>query len=124
MAIECAVITAILVVIVVAFARKKRKTWALATVPLTLVPFVDFVLGLVVYVFQINVSVFAGVLMLLLAVGASCAWIGFAANGLKNKNTRLSYIFIANGFNLCLAAILIHNILKAANEVNAVIKPM
>ena len=119
MAIECGVITAMFVVIVLVFFRKKRKFWALATLPLTLVPFTQFVMQfLVVDALGAQIGPFGRTLALLIAVAISCVWIGAVAGGMKNNKKRVTYVGITNVFNVILAAILVHNILS--NEVNLI----
>lgn len=119
MGIECSIITALFVVIVVVFFRKKRKFWAYATLPLTLVPFTEFVFDLLLYqAIHIQVGPYGRILALLVAVAGSCAWIGAVSGGIKNNKKRVTYIGITNLFNILLAAILVHNILS--NEVNLI----
>ena len=43
-------------------------------------------------------------------------WLGFVSNGFKSKKTRVSYITIANLFNIALALILSVNVLQHAPE--------
>lgn len=120
MTIECGVITGILIAFSVIFFRTKHKEWALATLPLTLVPLTEFVLTvLFVNVFDMSVSIYWGVFALVAAVAMSCAWIGFVSNRLKSRKTRATYIGIANAFNVLLAAILINNILSVVREYGA-----
>ncbi len=113
MAVECGVITSILIIMAIVFFKNKHKSWGLATLPLTLLPVTDFVMEvLFVKVFDMSISVYWGIFALVAAVAVSCAWIGFAASALKAKKTKLSYVIIANLFNVLLAAILIYNILS------------
>ncbi len=115
MAIECIVITGIFFLFVIVFFRSKRKEWAIATLPLTLVPLTDVVLELVLArIFKIEVTAFGGILALVIAVAASAAWVGAAAGSLKHKRTKATYIGISNAFNIALAAILINDILADA----------
>lgn len=96
--------------------------WAIATLPLTLVPLTDFVMELVVArMFKVDVTAFGGILALLIAVAASAAWVGAAAAPLKHKRTKVTYIGISNAFNIALAAILINDILVAAEELGSLI---
>ncbi len=123
MAIECAAITGIFALFVIIFFKSKRNEWAIATFPLALVPFTDFVLELVVVrMLKVEVTVFGGILTLLIAVAASAAWIGGASALLKHKHTKATYIGISNAFNVALAAILINDILADAQELNALIR--
>ncbi len=113
MAVECGVITSILIIMAIVFFKNKHKSWGFATLPLTLLPVTDFVMEvLFVKVFDMSISVYWGIFALVAAVAVSCAWIGFAASALKAKKTKLSYVIIANLFNVLLAAILIYNILS------------
>ncbi len=118
MAIECAVITALFVVIVIAFLRKKRKTWAVATLPLTLVPFAEAVMVLVfAKMLSITVDPYIRIIVLLIAVAVSCVWIGCASGMIKNKKRRFTYIGITNLFNVLLAAILVNDILSQMGNI-------
>lgn len=122
MAIECGVITGILIAFSIIFFKTKHKEWAFATLPLTLVPFTEFVMVvLFVDVFEMSVSIYWGVFALMAAVAISCAWIGFVSNLLKSRRTRLTYIGISNAFNVLLAAILIYNILDVVKEYGATV---
>lgn len=113
MAVECIAITAIIVLISVVFFRRKRKEWAFAALPLTLVPLTNVVLELlVIRVFKVEVTAFGGILALLIAVALAAAWIGAVSQVLKSKRTRATYIGITNAFNIALAAILINTMLK------------
>lgn len=123
MAIECGVITGVFALIVIIFFKSERKEWAIATLPLALVPFTDFMLELVVVrMLKAEITVFGGILTLLIAVAASAAWIGGASGLLKHKRTKATYIGISNAFNVALAAILINDILADAQELNALIR--
>lgn len=122
MAIECGVITGIFITFAIIFFRSHHKEWAFATLPLTLVPFTEFVMvALFVNVFDMSVSIYWGIFALMAAVAISCAWIGFVSNGLKSRRTRITYTSIANGFNVLLAAILINSILDVVKEYGATI---
>lgn len=109
MAIECGVIAALFILISVIFIRRKQKEWALATLPLVLVPVTDFVMELlVVKVMKVEIDPYGGALALLIAVAVSAAWMGAALHGLKSRKTGITYIVIGNMFNVMLAAILLN----------------
>lgn len=120
MAIECGVIVGVFVVLSLIFFRRGNKEWAIATLPLTLLPFADFVLELIVTkIFKVEVTAFAAILVLVCAVVASAAWIGVAMNGLKlkhSKRTAATFIAIANIFNVALAVILIMDIMARVEQ--------
>lgn len=107
MAVECAVISGIFLLMSVIFWRRHRIQWVWATLPLMLVPLSYFVtISVISHLMDIDVNVLAVVVVLIAAVGISCVWLGFVSNGFKSKKTRVSYITIANLFNIALALIL------------------
>lgn len=119
MAVECAVISGIFLLMSVIFWRRHRIQWVWATLPLMLVPLSYFVtISVISHLMDIDVNVLAVVVVLIAAVGISCVWLGFVSNGFKSKKTRVSYITIANLFNiaLALALILSVNVLQHAPE--------
>ena len=96
MAIECGVIALMLLGMSILFFTRKHKEMGWATLPLTLVPLTNFVvLFILVRTLHMEISLYVGILILLCAVAVSCAWVGFASNGLKHKGTRLTYITIS-----------------------------
>lgn len=117
MAIECAVITGILLTMSALFFIRKQKLWGLATLPLTLVPFTDVVMALLLVRFMhIGINIYWGIFALLCAIVVSCVWIGIVSMYIKSKQKRVSYIVIANLFNVMLVAILTSNILETVNN--------
>lgn len=115
MAIECGAITGVFLLFILIFYKSKRKEWALATLPLMLVPLTDFVLEMIVVrMLKVEVTAFGGILALVIAVAASAAWVGASSDLLKHKRTKATYIGISNAFNIALAAILISDILTTA----------
>lgn len=123
MAIECGAITGIFLLFVLIFYKSKRKEWALATLPLMLVPLTDFVLEqIIVKMLKVEVTAFGGILALVIAVAASAAWIGGVSVLLKHKRTKATYIGISNAFDIALAAILINDILTTAGQLESLIE--
>lgn len=122
MLIECVVIAGILLSMSVIFFLKKRTSWALATLPLTIVPLADLLLAwLFVRVFNLQISIYWGVFGLVCAVAISCVWTGIAAGKLEHKSSRATYIGVANAFNIALAAILIGDIMSSVKEYGEVL---
>lgn len=125
MAIECGVIVGVFVLLVLIFFRRGHKEWAIATLPLTLLPLADFVLELVLArMMKVEVTAFAAILVLVCAVVASAAWIGAASGTLKakhSKRTAATFIGISNVFNIALAVILIMDIMSRAEELEALL---
>ncbi len=120
MGIECAVISGLFLIFIAVFLCTKRRQWAWATLPLLLVPLTDFMIEYMLKkAFNIDVTVFGGILALVIAVAVSAAWVGFFAGRLDHKRYKATYIGITNLFNVALAAIVIGNILsKAALDAN------
>lgn len=122
MLIECAVIAGIMLAMSVIFFMKKRVSWALATLPLTIVPLAELLLAwLFVRVFRFQISVYWGMFGLVCAVAVSCVWIGIAAGTLEHKSSKATYIGVANAFNIALAAILINDMLSSLEEYGAML---
>ncbi len=126
MAVECGVIAGIFVLFVLIFFRRGHNEWALATLPLILLPLADFVLEIVVVkALKVEVTAFGAMLTLVIAVAASAAWIGAVSGVLKtkhNKRTATFFVTISNAFNILLAAIVILDILSRAEKLEAVIR--
>lgn len=125
MAVECGVIAGIFLLLVMIFFRRGHSQWGIATLPLILLPITDFVVEMVlIKIFKVQVTAFGAILSLVVSVAVSAAWIGAASNTLKtkhNKRTALTFIGIANVFNILLAAILIMDILSRAEKLEAII---
>ncbi len=125
MAIECGVIAFIFLLLVLIYFRRGHKEWAIATLPLMLLPFSDFIMEIVlIKMFKLELTAFAAMLILVVTVVISAAWIGAASATLKQKHgkrTAATFIGISNVFNIALAAILISNILNRAKELEAII---
>lgn len=112
MSVECAVIAGIFMIMSLIFWRRRHIQWLWATLPLALVPLAYFVTYAVVgHLMKVQIDDLAGVIVLIAAVGISCVWLGLVSNGFKSSKTRVTYIGIANAFNVALAMILSVNIL-------------
>ena len=73
MAVECAVISGIFLLMSVIFWRRHRIQWVWATLPLMLVPLSYFVtISVISHLMDIDVNVLAVVVVLIAAVGISC----------------------------------------------------
>lgn len=119
MAIECAVIIAILAAMVIMFIRSKNKQWAFATIPLALVPLTECFIEIVLNrLLRIDVSIFGFTLALMISAAIACAWSGFVSNGFKSKKNSVSYLIIADVFNIMLAIILIYNVISYSGKLS------
>lgn len=106
----------------VIFIRSKHKEWAWATLPMILVPLVDFMLEtVVVSMLKFNVNVFGGVVAMIIAVAVAAAWIGVVSQNLKSKKTSITYIGISNAFNVALTAIIVGSMLEKSGVLSPLI---
>lgn len=113
MGIECAVIAGFFLIFIVVFLCTKHRKWAWATLPLLLVPLTVCVIEyLLISALKMEITVFGGILALVIAVAVSAAWIGLYAGRLDSKRYKASYIATTNLFNVVLAAIIISDILS------------
>lgn len=126
MAVECGVIAFIFLLLALIYFRRGHKEWAIATLPLMLLPLADFIMELVlIKMFKLKLTAFVAILILVVTVVISAAWIGAASAALRakhNKRTAATFIGISNVFNIALAAILISDILNRAKELEAIIR--
>lgn len=122
MSVECGVIAGFFVLMAVIFIRSKHKEWAWATLPMILVPLVDFMLEtVVVSMLKFNVNVFGGVVAMIIAVAVAAAWIGVVSQNLKSKKTSITYIGISNAFNVALTAIIVGSMLEKSGVLSPLI---
>ena len=114
MAVECGVISTLFLLMAIIFFRRKHIEWALAVLPLTIVPLTEFVMVLVVKkIMHREIDVFGGILALVIAIAASAIWIVTASTKLKSKKTAATYVTITNLFNIALSAILINSLIDS-----------
>lgn len=91
--------------------RAKRKRWAVATLPLMLLPAVNSVAKpMCVFILDIEFTFVIAVWTILIAVMASCIWIGFlTAIYLNKRKNRVVYMLSCTIFNIILAAAFMWN---------------
>lgn len=109
MAGECAVITLLLLFAAFALVRAKRKKWAVATLPLAVVPFVNVTAKLFSEkLLSIGYTFVVALIVIAVAMVISCTWIGFlTATLLQKRKYRFSYLGGCIAFNLLLTVILL-----------------
>lgn len=95
----------------ISLVRSKRKRWAAATLPLLLLPAVNSVAKpFCVFVLGIDFTFVIAVWTILIAVMASCIWIGFlTAVYLNKRKNRVVYMLSCTAFNIVLAAAFMWN---------------
>lgn len=109
MAGECLVIALILGALNIGFFRANRKNWALAVLPLGLVPLVT---GLTLWCldtfFDISYTFMLPMILIVVSLFASCVWIGIACWILiKTKKLRVYYLIASIGFVFTLSLIML-----------------
>lgn len=106
---ECAVITLLLLFAIFALVRYKRKKWAIATLPLTVIPFTNFMAyRICVSIIGAGYSFVVALMVIAVAMVISCTWIGFlTATLLQKRKTRTVYLMGSVAFNILLAVILL-----------------
>lgn len=109
MASECLVIFLLIGGLCVGFFRAKRKNWALAVLPLAIIPFVvGAVMLCCTVLFHVEYSFILPMTLTLVSLAASFIWIGIASAILiKTKRLRIYYIVVAVGFDFVLSLILL-----------------
>ena len=109
MAGECAVITVLLLFAVFALMRAKRRKWAIATLPLAVMPFVNVMAKVISEdVFGIGYTFVVALIVIATAMVISCTWIGFlTATLLQKRKYRTSYLIGCIAFNIILAVVLL-----------------
>lgn len=109
MAGECLVIALIIGILSIGFFRAKRKNWALAVMPLGLVPLIS---GAVLYstehFFKYEYTFVLPMTLIVASLVASCIWIGIASAILiKTKKMRIYYLAVSVAFVLVLSIIML-----------------
>ncbi len=117
---ECAVITGFFVLMSVIFIRAHHKEWALATLPMVIVPVADCVVEfLLISVLKINVNLFGGILTMIVALAVASVWIGVISQTMKEKKTSVTYVSISNFFNIALTAIVVAEMLDKSSVLSS-----
>lgn len=109
MAGECAVITVLLLFAAFALIRAKRRKWAIATLPLAVMPFVNVMAKMISEeLLGIEYTFVVALIVIMTAVVISCTWIGFlTATLLQKRKYRTAYLMGCFAFNILLAVILL-----------------
>ena len=109
MAGECAVITVLLLFAAFALMRAKRRKWAIATLPLAVMPFVNVMAKVVSEeILGIGYTFIVALIVIATAMVVSCTWIGFlTATLLQKRKYRTTYMAGCIAFNILLSVILL-----------------
>ena len=114
----CWAIVIVLLAMLVVFMRAKKKEYALAVLPLTLVPFAHIVSGVIARL--VDPLVFLSyteirVLIDLTAALFSCLLLGFSSRGIEEKRSRRLFTIFCAGFTILLTWVLVYNTLAASH---------
>ncbi|MCM1299532.1 MAG: hypothetical protein NC203_11340 [Firmicutes bacterium] len=111
---ESAIITALLLILILALVRSKRRNWAAATLPLMLVPAVNCLIKPICDMINTDFTFEISVWVLLIAVMVSCVWVGFlTATLLNRRKTRAFYMIGCVLFNFILAGAFVFDYYKS-----------
>lgn len=104
---ESVIITGLLTIAAIGLLRSKRKKWALATLPLTVLPASNALIGFFCgIVLKIQLNFITAVCIIMGALIGSCTWIGFlSATVLSRRKARVPYLIGCIAFNIVLAAV-------------------
>lgn len=116
MVVECLVISGLIFVVVIAYLRSKKRHYALATVPLLILPLANVISYLVADNLSVHLpmdmfTVYAGI-NIISALVSSC-FVGIMSAKFSRKSTKAAYVFMSLVFNIALAAILTYNMFEA-----------
>ncbi|MBP3921853.1 MAG: hypothetical protein J6D27_02690 [Ruminiclostridium sp.] len=115
MAIECVVITLILLAIIFSFAHVNRIRWVIATVPIAILPCANSLASVIYTQFLgIEMPKSVAVAVILIAAMVSCIWIGIASTMLHTKRMKIPYLVVGFLFNIVLGFILVNHYLQFA----------
>lgn len=106
---ECVIITLLLIFAALALLRAKRRKWAMAILPLMVLPVVSSLAGMVCeYMLKVEFRFIGAVIAIMIALIASCTWIGFlAATLLQKRKARVPYMVGCIAFDVILAAVIL-----------------
>jgi hypothetical protein len=115
MAIECFVITLILLAVIFSFAHVNRIRWVIATVPIAILPCANS-LASVIYTQFLGITMPKNIAIAVILISAmvSCIWIGIASTMLHTKRMKIPYIVVGFLFNIVLGLILVNHYMQFA----------
>lgn len=104
---ESFIITGLLLIASASLLRAKRKKWAIAVIPLVVLPAVNALVGLFSkVVFDVTLNFVTEVCIIMGALIFSCTWIGFLTATLLNRRKEgVSYMAGSIAFDIVLAAV-------------------
>lgn len=115
MLVECAAIFCLIFVVVIMYMRAKKKDYALATIPLLVLPFINILAymssGKLSAMLPMDKFTVYSALNIVAVVVSSCL-VGVMSSKFKKKSTKTVYVVMSLIFNIVLAAILVYNMFE------------
>lgn len=112
---ECAAIFCLIFVVVIMYIRSHKKDYALATVPLLILPLVNvlsyLLSGKISLLLPMDKFTVYAAINIIAVIASSCT-VGIMSSKFKRKATKSAYIVMSLIFNIVLAAILIYNMFQ------------
>ncbi len=112
---ECAAIFSLIFVVVIMYVRSHKKDYALATIPLLVLPLVNVLAylssGKLSSMLPMDKFTVYAAINIIAVIVSSCL-VGIMSGKFKRKPTRIAYIVMSLIFNIILAAILIYNMFQ------------
>lgn len=116
MVVECFVIAGLIFVVTMSYMRAKKRNYALATVPLLILPLVNvisyFASGSLSGLLPMDEFTVYAAINIISALVSSCL-AGIMSDKFSRKFTKAAYVVMSLIFNIALAAILIYNMFEA-----------
>ena len=115
MIVECVVIAGLIFVVAMSYMRAKKRNYALATIPLLILPLANvisyFVSGGLSGMLPMDKFTVYTAINIISALVSSCL-AGIMSDKFLRKFTKAAYIVMSLVFNIALAAILIYNMFE------------
>ncbi len=112
---ECSAIFCLIFVVVIMYIRSGKRDYALATIPLLVLPMVNVLAyllsGKLSVVLPMDKFTVYTALNIIAVIVSSCL-VGVMSVKFKKKSNRMAYIIMSLIFNIILAAILIYNMFQ------------
>ena len=113
----CWAIVIVLISVFIVFMRKGKREYAVAVLPLVLVPLMHIFSGVLANALAIPLQLTASEIRVIFDITAGlvgCVLIGLFALNIKGKRTRIAFMISCSGFIIILTWVLIMNTLMAA----------
>ncbi len=116
MLIECTAIVLLISMVALMYVRAKKKNYALATVPLIILPLVNILAYAasekISHILPMDKFTVYAALNIVAVVVSSCL-VGIMSYKFSKKATKTAYVVMSLIFNITLAAILVYNMFEA-----------